>query len=174
MQLTINEDRSVKIEDDVWGTIGENKAEVLEFIFPTGFENYHKTIEIQTSESKFVDNIENDRYELTYAITKYKKVKAQIVSKDLENDIVFKSEKFDIEFKESINASEELVEEKRVIIEKIIADVEDIKEKTKGLVNYDDTELKSEINSIKTNVSNIETEINNISSLLDSVNGEVV
>jgi len=187
MQLIINEDRSVEIEDDVFGIIGENKAEVLELVFPAGLENYYKTIEIQSGEDKFVDNIENDKYKLSYAITKYKKVQAQIVAKDLENDIVFKSEIFGIKFKNAINASEQLVEEKKVIIEKIIADVEGIKEENttqntemasikqqqneqstkissletaiSKITNYDDTELKQEISQIKTNNNNQNTRI---------------
>jgi len=112
------------------------------------------------------------------------------VAKDLENDIVFKSEIFGIKFKNAINASEQLVEEKKVIIEKIIADVEGIKEENttqntemasikqqqneqstkissletaiSKITNYDDTELKSSIDTANDTLERIEEKINNI------------
>ena len=84
MEIQILENRTVRIANNNFGVIGENKAEVLEFTFPEEYQLNNKFIEFETSDGKFVDTIVDNQYPITNAITKYEELRAQIVIKDLE------------------------------------------------------------------------------------------
>lgn len=134
MKIEIFKNRTVFKEGNA-GTINENNVEIIEFKFPEELNGYEKYIEIETVDGKFIDNIENNTYTLARNITKHNNVKTQIVLKDLEKDIVFKSNTFILRFNNSINASEQLEEEKRGLLDIIELELTEIKKEYEELEN---------------------------------------
>lgn len=149
MNISISRDRSVTLESNDFGSVQENNFEVLNITFPEGFENYYKTIEFQTSEGNYVDAIIDDTYNLTTSITKYPAVRAQIVAKDLENDITFKSDIFKMKFSPSLNVIETIEVEEKMLIEELILNIQQVEERVISLENRQNM-AESEIEAIKT------------------------
>lgn len=152
MKIEIFENRAVW-KEGVAGTDGENKAETLEFKFPEKLKGYSKYIEIKNKNGKFVDRIENDKYILKREITQEGTTEAQVILKDLKEDIIFKSDMFTLHFRSSINATEELQEKEQGLLDKIqlelkettkrVQDIENKKRTTKVIVTTEEiTELE--------------------------------
>lgn len=182
MKIEIYKSRNVYKEKSTAGVQGENKAEILDFVFPTFLEEYEKYIEIQAGEENIIDKIENNKYELEKGITQYETIKAQIILKDLENNVVFKSNIFALKFNEALNTTEDFISNNKNILDVIELDLKEVKtdykeleERVKIIENnttgndtaYDDTELKARIAAI-------ENTIGDISASLDDINGEVI
>lgn len=133
MKVEIFKDRKVRRENEIAGVQGENKAEVLEFVFPTFLEEYEKYIEIQAGDESIINKIENNKYELEKGITKYETIKAQIILKDLENNVVFKSNVFDLKFNEALNTEEDFISNNKNILDVIELELKEVKSNYKEL-----------------------------------------
>lgn len=108
MKLKIYEDRKVYIEKKIFGINNENKVETLELEYPKKYKDYIKTIEMKDDDWLVVDEIENDKYILKTNVTSHKNIATQIVFKDESDNVVFKSEIFEMRFGEALNAVEPL------------------------------------------------------------------
>lgn len=164
MKIIIYQNREVYKENSKIGNDSENKVETLEFEFPEEYADFTKYIEFQIKGGKYVDLIEGNKYVITREVAKYGKIKTQIVlKKNIENDVmVFKSDIFTLNVSNSINASENLVNEVGVdLIEKIVT------KNNEQDVRLDTLEADNIIN--KSNISNIQTEQTNQNNRLDSL-----
>lgn len=151
MKIIIKRDRDIDIIG-VPGIVGENKVVVLNFEFPKEVSDYIKYIEFDTGDEKTFDVIENNTYEITRVITQHEKVDAQVVCKsEMENDTkVWKTDKFVLEFGESINAESEIKDDGRIdIINTILTQVKTTQEKTEELEKN-----KEEAETIRVNNEN--------------------
>lgn len=145
MKIEIYKSRNVYKEKSTAGVQGENKAEVLEFVFPAFLENYEKYIEIQAEEENIIDKIEENKYELTTGITQYDTIKAQIILKDLENNVVFKSNVFALKFNEALNTTEDFISNNKNILDVIELELKEVK------TNY--KELEERVSNIENNAT---------------------
>lgn len=85
----------------------ENFAYKLEFEFPDFAEEYNKIIEFELNGEKVADALLGNEYELKNNVTKYSYVPCQVVFTkeiDEEHTQVYKTNKFYLEFGNSINA----------------------------------------------------------------------
>ena len=85
----------------------ENFAYKLEFEFPDFLEEYNKIIEFELNGEKVADALLGNEYELKNNVTKYSYVPCQVVFTkeiDEEHTQVYKTNKFYLEFGNSINA----------------------------------------------------------------------
>ena len=85
----------------------ENFAYKLEFEFPDFVEEYNKIIEFELNGEKVADALLGNEYELKNNVTKYSYVPCQVVFTkeiDEEHTQVYKTNKFYLEFGNSINA----------------------------------------------------------------------
>lgn len=159
MKIEVYKNRNVYREGNA-GTNKENKAETIEFKFPNELDNYTKYIEFDTVGGKFVDDIEGNIYTLSRNITKYNNVKAQVVLKDLEKDIIFKSNTFTLSFNSSINASEELEEESKGLLDTIQLELLKVKREYENLesrvTTLENKEIVSELILTTTEITEIE------------------
>ena len=201
MKIKVYQNRNIYKEKSTAGIQGENKAEVLDFVFPSALEGYEKYIEIQVGEKNIIDKIEDNKYSLEEGLTQYKTIKAQIILKDLENSIVFKSNIFSLGFNESLNIEEDFVSNNRNILDVIELELKEIKEELKnsggtgtqgkdglsayqiavknGFVGTEEdwlNSLKATYNDteLRNKITEIENNIGYISTALDEINGEVV
>lgn len=149
MKIEVFKNRMV-YKEGVAGTQKENNFEIIDFKFPEELSSYKKYIEFDTQDGKFVDEIKNDSYSIERNITKYPKVVVQVVMKDLQNDIVFKSQLFNLFFNDSINASEELETENRGLLDTFELDLLEVQTTISN--------NSQEIDILKTRVQNIESE----------------
>ena len=136
MQIQIFRNRKIYKEQSTIGNDKENKVETLEFKFPIEFEHYSKFIELEIEGKKYVDTIQDDKYIISRNLTKQGTIYAQIVFKENEeNDCkIFKSNIFELKVDRSINATEEITQEQKPdVILSIQNDIQDIKDKLKGL-----------------------------------------
>lgn len=186
MKATIKENKELILEDENLMLQKENNIDRIDFEFPTminnhSIEKFKKYIEIETEDKSVVDEIFNDTYSLTRALTKYDLITIQIVLIYEEEDIVFKTIHKNLYFKDSINADENLQQEEQSLLYKMSEKVNQLeenntkakdnienlqinkvdkvegkdlstndfsneyKEKLDSLENYDDTELRQEI-----------------------------
>ena len=171
MEIQILENRTVRIANNNFGVIGENKAEVLEFTFPEEYQLNNKFIEFETSDGKFVDTIVDNQYPITNAITKYEELRAQIVIKDLNDNMVFKSRIFTMKFKESINATEQLDEEKKLLIDELLLEVETLQEDVENL-KTDNAQNKTDISTLKTDNETNKTNISTMQERISTIQEE--
>ena len=171
MEIQILENRTVRIANNNFGVIGENKAEVLEFTFPEEYQLNNKFIEFETSDGKFVDTIVDNQYPITNAITKYEELRAQIVIKDLNDNMVFKSRIFTMKFKESINATEQLDEEKKLLIDELLVEVETLQEDVENL-ETDNAQNKTDISTLKTDNETNKTNISTMQERISTIQEE--
>lgn len=147
MKIEVYKDRKIHRENEIAGVQGENKAEVLEFVFPTFLEEYEKYIEIQAGEESIIDKIENNQYELEKGITQYENIKAQIILKDLENNVVFKSNVFALKFNEALNTTEDFISNNKNILDVIELDLKEVK--------TDYKELEERVKTIESNTPDV-------------------
>lgn len=107
MKLIINKDRSV-ISVGTWGTVNENNYEILEFEFPAELENFNKRIVYYLGDERVWDAIVGNKVYITNAITKKEHVKAYVWlterDDDIEKDIDFRTQLFEMNFYENENA----------------------------------------------------------------------
>lgn len=90
-------------------TQNENKAETIEIYFPEEFESYNKKIVFITPNGVVWDIIQNNRYEITNAITQYGQVDFYIwLTKDDED---WRSVTKTLKFYNNVDASEEITPE---------------------------------------------------------------
>ena len=143
MQIEIYTNRNVYKEGNA-GTIKENNAEIIEFKFPEKLKEYKKYIEIETEGLKIVDIIEDNKYVLRNNITKNNMIKAQVVLKDLEKGIIFKSNVFDLRFRESLNLSENLEETNEGLLDKTLLELQKVQENIKEYTNILNTKQDKE------------------------------
>ena len=140
MKIKICQNRDIKNYGTA-GTEQENKVVIMEFEFPEEIQDYVKYIEFEIDDNnKVFDLIQNDKYTLTSAITKYQDgVKAQVVAK--KDTDVWKSKMFELKFNKSINADHEIEDEEQIdilntVIERVQAiedDIEELNEKIDNL-----------------------------------------
>lgn len=100
----ILESEEVKIKS---GYEEENFAYKLEFEFPDFLREYNKIIEFELNGEKVADALLGNEYELKNNVTKYSYVPCQVVftkAIDEEHTKVYKTNKFYLEFGNSINA----------------------------------------------------------------------
>lgn len=177
MKVTVRKDRNLIIVN-ARNTQNENDVETIEITVPEEYEDFNKKIAFITDDGVVWDFIENNKYTLTKAITKYKKVKFYIWLTQDNKD--FRSEERTIVFNKNQDANEEVTEEeisgfnKMInILEEEITEVTGLQEDLTNLINtvqtkldngdfvgpqgpqgepgesYDDTEIKEEISDIK-------------------------
>lgn len=177
MKVTVRKDRNLIIVN-ARNTQNENDVETIEITVPEEYEDFNKKIAFITDDGVVWDFIENNKYTLTNAITKYKKVKFYIWLTQDNKD--FRSEERTIVFNKNQDANEEVTEEeisgfnKMInILEEEITEVTGLQEDLTNLINtvqtkldngdfvgpqgpqgepgesYDDTEIKEEISDIK-------------------------
>ena len=108
MKLKIYEDRKVFIPTKQIGINNENKATTLELEYPEKYAEYTKSIEMKDGEWLVTDEIENDVYVIKSNVTSHENISAQIVFTDDTDNVVFKSEIFEMHFKDALNAVEPL------------------------------------------------------------------
>lgn len=90
-------------------TQNENKAETIEIYFPEEFESYNKKIVFITPNGVVWDIIQNNRYEITNAITQYGQVDFYIwLTKDDED---WRSVTKTLKFYSNVDASGEITPE---------------------------------------------------------------
>lgn len=142
MKIKISQNRTVE-RYGTEGTEQENKVVIMEFEFPEEIQDYIKYIEFEIDDNnKVFDLIQNDKYILTSAITKYQEVKAQVVAKK-DND-VWKSKMFELKFNKSINADHEIEDEEEIdILNTVIERVEAIEDDIEELKQKGDTYLSN-------------------------------
>lgn len=105
MRIKVEENRKIcnlKTE----GTQNENKATELQIEVPEKYEDYHKKIVFVTEKETVWDVIEDNKYKLTKAITKYKNVKFYIWLTKGEED--FRSEEKLLIFNDNTNVEKEI------------------------------------------------------------------
>lgn len=107
MKLIVNEDRSV-IPVGTWGTVNENNYEILDFEFPAELEHFNKRIVYYLGDERVWDAIVGNKAYITNAITKKEHVKAYVWlterDDDIEKDIDFRTQLFEMNFYENENA----------------------------------------------------------------------
>lgn len=108
MKLKISDDRKVVLSNKIFGVNNENKVVTIELEYPKKYTNYTKTIEMKDGDWLVCDTIENDEYILKSNVTSHEFVSAQIVFTDENDNIVFKSEIFEMRFEKALNAKEPL------------------------------------------------------------------
>lgn len=108
MRIKIYEDRDVFQDTESKGIVGENKVETLKFEYPEEYKGLDMTIEMKDGDWLVVDDIQNDEYVLKTNVTSHKNISAQIVFTDDTDNVVFKSEIFEMNFKDALNAVEPL------------------------------------------------------------------
>lgn len=108
MKLKIYDDRKVVLSNKIFGVNNENKVVTIELEYPKKYTNYTKTIEMKDGDWLVSDTIEKDEYILKSNVTSHEFVSAQIVFTDENDNIVFKSEIFEMKFEKALNAVEPL------------------------------------------------------------------
>ena len=161
MKIQIFKNRTVYPSILNAGNILENQATTIEFTVPEELKEYSKYIEIEDCENKCIDKIENNVYVVRRNITKHKEIKAQIVFKKLEDDIVFKTDKFTLLFGESVNAEKEIEEEKHGILDEIELDLQKSKENITNIEEKQE-EQSTEILELQKQITDVENKITDI------------
>ena len=105
MKILVSKNKRLYIEDK-FIVEGENKADKLEFEFPSELENYIKFIVISSDEGKYIDLIIDNEYIITKAISNLHNISIAVICTnseivnsltkvedltDIENDIEFRS-----------------------------------------------------------------------------------
>lgn len=153
MKISVDKDRKVYTSSSLAGTVNENYYEVLEFTFPEELENYTKYIEIQAEDLRYVDRIEDNKFTISNELTKYEYLQVQIVCKDLQNNIVFKSNIFTLSTNESLNIMEDISEEQGDLLDRIELELQEAKE---DITDLQETQ-EQHTEQIQTNATDIAT-----------------
>lgn len=128
MKFKLISNRMLMSDNKFAGYNNENKAELLEFVFPENLKDYTKTINFRTPEGNFFDILDGDTYTLKNNITKYDRVffyiefKKQISETEYE---VIKTEVKTLIFNSSFNVDKEIPEEKINILDKLIVKIDE-------------------------------------------------
>ena len=128
MKFKLISDRMLSSDNKFAGYNNENRAELLEFVFPENLKDYTKTINFRTQEGNFFDILDGDTYTLKNNITKYDIVsfyiefKKQISETEYE---VIKTEVKTLIFNSSFNVDKEIPEEKINILDSLIIKIDE-------------------------------------------------
>lgn len=129
MKFKLISNRMLSSDNKFAGYNNENRAELLEFVFPENLKDYTKTINFRTPEGNFFDILDGDTYTLKNNITKYDKVyfyiefKKQVSETEYE---VIKTEVKTLNFNSSFNVDKEISEEEINILDKLIVKIDEI------------------------------------------------
>lgn len=130
MKVKVQEDRKVYCINTA-GTQNENDATELEIVVPEQYQDFNKKIVFITDDGVVWDIIENNTYKLTNAITKHKSVKFYIwLTKDNQD---FRSEEKTLIFNNNTNADKEITEEEINGINKLLNEIEELKDKINNI-----------------------------------------
>lgn len=154
MKIKVNENRKVYLLKekeketesvlDKIGTQNENNVTELHIEVPKQYEDFNKKIVFITDDRTIWDIIEDNKYNLTKAITKYKSVRFYIwLTKDNED---FRSEEKILVFNRNTEANMEVTEEELNGINTVLKIVDD--EITKV------TELEKELKALISDIQN--------------------
>lgn len=135
MKVKVNEDRKLYILKSTntyaLGTQNENDITELEIEVPEKYEDFNKKIVFITSDGVVWDIIEDNTYTITKAITKYKSVEFYIwLTKD---DKDFRSETKTLRFNKNVDPNTEVSEEEIKGINKLLDEVEELKNKINNI-----------------------------------------
>lgn len=128
MKFKLISDRMLSSDNKFAGYNNENRAELLEFVFPENLKDYTKTINFRTQDGNFFDILDGDAYTLKNNITKYDIVsfyiefKKQISETEYE---VIKTEVKTLIFNSSFNVDKEISEEEINILDKLIVKIDE-------------------------------------------------
>ena len=129
MKFKLISNRMLSLDNKFAGYNNENRAELLEFVFPENLKDYTKTINFRTPDGNFFDILDGDTYTLKNNITKYDRVffyiefKKQISETEYE---VIKTEVKTLNFNSSFNVDKEIPEEEINILDKLIVKIDEI------------------------------------------------
>lgn len=128
MKFKLISNRKLISDNKFAGYNNENRAELLEFVFPENLKDYTKTINFRTPEGNFFDILDGDTYTLKNNITKYDKVyfyiefKKQVSETEYE---VIKTEVKTLNFNSSFNVDKEIPEEEINILDSLIIKIDE-------------------------------------------------
>lgn len=128
MKFKLISNRMLSSDNKFAGYNNENRAELLEFVFPENLKDYTKTINFRTAEGNFFDILDGDTYTLKNNITKYDRVffyiefKKQISENEYE---VIKTEVKTLIFNSSFNVDKEIPEEEINILDSLIIKIDE-------------------------------------------------
>ena len=128
MKFKLISNRMLSSDNKFAGYNNENRAELLEFVFPENLKDYTKTINFRTPEGNFFDILDGDTYTLKNNITKYDRVffyiefKKQISETEYE---VIKTEVKTLNFNSSFNVDKEISEEEINILDSLIIKIDE-------------------------------------------------
>ena len=128
MKFKLISDRMLSSDNKFAGYNNENRAELLEFVFPENLKDYTKTINFRTQDGNFFDILDGDTYTLKNNITKYDIVsfyiefKKQISETEYE---VIKTEVKTLIFNSSFNVDKEISVEEINILDKLIVKIDE-------------------------------------------------
>lgn len=128
MKFKLISNRMLSLDNKFVGYNNENRAELLEFVFPENLKDYTKTINFRTQDGNFFDILDGDTYTLKNNITKYDKVyfyiefKKQISETEYE---VIKTEVKTLIFNSSFNVDKEISVEEINILDKLIVKIDE-------------------------------------------------
>lgn len=156
MKVKIDKSRRVYKGTSNSGRINENKYEVLEFVFPEELEDFTKYIEIEATDNegtlRYADRIEDNEFAIDNTLSKYSLITAQVVCKDLRENVVFKSNPFEFTFEQSLNIMEDIEEEQHDLLDRIELELQEAKE---DITDLQETQ-EQHTEQIQTNETNIE------------------
>lgn len=165
MKVKIDKSRKVFKGNSNNGRINENKYEVLEFVFPEELEDFTKYIEIEATNDegtlRYVDRIENNEFVINNTLSKYESITAQIICKDLKENVVFKSAMFEFNFEESLNILEDFEEEQKDLLDRIELELQEAKEDIQE-INTEIETLQARVETNETDISNLKTDVSAI------------
>lgn len=126
MKVKVEENRKLIFLNKL-GTQNENDVTILEIEVPEKYEDYNKKIVFITADGAEWDFIENNTYTMKKAITKYKSVEFYIWLTQGTED--FRSETRTLRFNKNTDPNSEMTEEEINGINKILDEVEELKNK---------------------------------------------
>ena len=170
MKILVSKNKRLYIEDK-FIVEGENKADKLEFEFPSELENYIKFIVISSDEGKYIDLIIDNEYIITKAISNLHNISIAVICTnseivnsltkvedltDIENDIEFRSLSIELptmDFLVDLDTVENDNNPSAIarVYKKVLKNTEDI-------------------NTIKENQDNLNQNFNNVQSNVEAIN----
>lgn len=116
MVIQVYEDRTISIDNDVFGTQNENNATTISFIFPTKYENFTKKIVFLANDSKFAEDIVNNEFKITTSATRYSGMSAYIWLTNGNTEQDFRTKLFNIGFFANAEATSEIPAEEPILM----------------------------------------------------------
>lgn len=163
MKIKVKEERKVYCIHTA-GTQNENKATSLEIEVPESYQEFDKKIVFITPDGTVWDTIQNNRYAIKKAITKYNRVKFYLWLTKGDQD--FRSEEKELIFNPNTEPEENVTEEEISGLNKVFIKIEGIEKEleeankkleTLEVGGYDDTEVKQGIQNLEQNKANKES-----------------